>query len=128
MKLAPVVILLLACSGDDPADLDATASADATITGTDARVDDAMAPQTDASLASVDCATIPAAPISQKILDKPRGYHGLAITTDGTMIGSDGNSLLKSTYDDQRSVFVPGMGYGEQMDWLAGDVPSVVRI
>lgn len=52
-------------------------------------------------------------------LTNARGYHGLAFdASDGTVIGTDGGSLVKSTYGGSRSVFVPGIGSLQQMDWL----------
>lgn len=69
-----------------------------------------------------DCATAPVTPVSVDLIEGARGYHGLVITPDGLMIGSDGVSLVASSYDGDAALFVPGMGLGQQMDWLpSGD-------
>lgn len=74
-------------------------------------------------LPEFDCSTIPDSFVSYQGIAGPRGYHGLAITPDGRAIGSDGASLIESTYDGVWSVFIPGIGAGQQMDWLAdGDL------
>ena len=70
-----------------------------------------------------DCADIPDEPLERNLMDGPRGYHGLVITPDGEIIGTDGSSLIASTYEGDWRLFMPGYGYGEQMDWLAdGDI------
>ncbi|MES2644598.1 MAG: hypothetical protein V4850_34240 [Myxococcota bacterium] len=52
-------------------------------------------------------------------LSDARGYHGLAFDgSDGTVLGFDGSSLIRSTYDGARSVFLPGLSGIQQMDWL----------
>ncbi len=77
----------------------------------------------DDSTESFDCATAPAAPVSQRVIEGPRGYHGLAFDDDGLVVGSDGLSLVKSTYEGAASVFVPNAGYREQMVYLpSGDL------
>ncbi|MBL4687763.1 MAG: SMP-30/gluconolactonase/LRE family protein [Nannocystaceae bacterium] len=65
-----------------------------------------------------DCAMAPETPVSVQLLSGPRGYHGLVITDDGRMIGSDGVSLMASTYDGRQQLLLPGIGQGQQMDWL----------
>jgi len=138
MRLALLLFIsvsLVACGSGGGAGADANATADADTTNDARRIVDANVDQADASVTSVDCASLPSAPSSQQMLDKPRGYHGLAITADGAMIGSDTNSLIKSSYDNVRTTFVPGIGAGEQMDWLpngdlvfATDDGSLTRI
>lgn len=65
-----------------------------------------------------DCDEVPDQLVSYELIEGPRGYHGLAISSEGLMIGSDGASLIQSTYDGQWEVFIPGIGNGQQMDWL----------
>ncbi len=65
-----------------------------------------------------DCNDAPMTALSYQLIAGPRGYHGLAITPDGLMIGSDGSSLVESTYDGMWGVFIPGLGNGQQFDWL----------
>lgn len=75
-------------------------------------------------LPEFDCATIPDTAVSYQGIVGPRGYHGLAISEDdGRAFGSDGSSLIESTYDGIWAVFLPGIGSGQQLDWLAdGDL------
>ncbi|MCA9706748.1 MAG: SMP-30/gluconolactonase/LRE family protein [Myxococcales bacterium] len=74
-------------------------------------------------LPEFDCAAIPDAFVSYQLMNGPRAYHGLAISSEGMAIGSDGPSLIESTYDGMWGVFIPGMGPGQQMDWLVdGDL------
>ncbi len=124
MRLALFSLLLVACGDTPSGTADARATADATNSTIDATsVVDATPPQPDASTTSVDCAQLPSAPLSRATIAGARGYHGLAITGDGMMIGSDGAGLIKASYNDEWSAFVPGIGLGEQMDWLAdGDL------
>lgn len=113
------LLIVAACGGDDaPAadggntGVDAMWSADAiTLPNPDA------APP-DADFGAFDCDTIPAAPVSTMTMAGARGYHGLAITPEGNLLGSDGSSLIQASYTGDWSVFVPGIGFGEQMDWL----------
>jgi DNA-binding beta-propeller fold protein YncE len=123
MKLVlstPLALLMLSAGcggGDDPAAdsgaADAMWSADAITLPNP----DGAPPDADLSV-TFDCDTIPSAPVSTTTMTGARGYHGLAITPDGDIIGSDGSSLIKSNYDNDWSVFVAGIGWGEQMDWL----------
>lgn len=70
-----------------------------------------------------DCSMVPDQFVSFQHIPGARGYHGLAIDEDGLAIGSDGNSLIQSTYDGMWNLFIPGIGAGQQMDWLAdGDL------
>lgn len=74
-------------------------------------------------LEEIDCAKVPTVAESAQLIVGPRGYHGLAITDTGIMIGSDGASLIQSDYDGNWSVFIPGTGNGEQLDLLPdGDI------
>lgn len=69
-------------------------------------------------LTEFDCAQAPDGFLSDVLVIGPLGRHGLAITPDGRMIGSDASSLLASVYGGPSQVFSPGTGYGDQMDWL----------
>ncbi len=107
------ILLLVACS--DPGG----ATSDAAI------VYDAGPPDAppDAALPTFDCATVPASPVSVKTIDGARGYHGLAITPEGKMLGSYENGLIQTTYAGVSTLFSPEVGDGEQMAWLAdGDL------
>jgi hypothetical protein len=70
-----------------------------------------------------DCAGASPTPLSERTLDGARGYHGLAIDTDGFIVGADGQGLIKSDYVGNWQVFLPGLGSFEQMEYLAdGDL------
>jgi Putative metal-binding motif/SMP-30/Gluconolactonase/LRE-like region len=74
----------------------------------------------------IDCDNVPTSPLSQTILNGPRGYHGLAIDEFGYIYGSDGSTLIKSDYAGKWSVFTPNMGACEQMTFMPdGDLAVV---
>lgn len=77
-------------------------------------------PPTVTTLPPVDCATVSTEPLSITELGAPRGYHGLAITDDGRIIGSDNANLVAVTYDDVFTVLSTGFGVVQQMDWIDG--------
>lgn len=85
---------------------------------TDSTSDDGGSSSTGPALEEIDCATVPTTAVSNDLIPNARGYHGLVITPDGMIIGSDGASLIQSDYDGNASVFAPGVGGGQQMDWL----------
>ncbi len=119
-------LIIAACTGgkSDPADGGTSDSAALTIDAmvvVDAQPPDAQWP--DAAPQIVDCATIPSAPVSITTIPNARAYHGLAITPDGKLLGSNGSALIATTYEGDTSLFSPGVGDGEQMRWLAdGDL------
>lgn len=69
--------------------------------------------------AEYTCANPPPTSLSQGNLSAARAYHGIVFDpSDGTLVGWDGSSLIKSDYAGTRSVFVPGVASVEQMDTL----------
>ncbi len=77
----------------------------------------------DAALPTFDCATVPTSPVSIKTIDGARGYHGLAITPAGKMLGAYEGGLMQTDYAGVTTLFSPNVGDGEQMAWLAnGDL------
>ncbi len=70
------------------------------------------------TLPPVDCATLGTEPVSITELGAPRGYHGLAFSDDGKIIGSDESSLIAVTYDDVFAVLAPGIGVVQQITWI----------
>ena len=76
------------------------------------------APKVPEPIPDFDCDDVPESFVSYQQIAGPRGYHGLEITRSGLMIGSDGSSLIDSTYAGDWGVFIPGIGQGQQMDWL----------
>jgi sugar lactone lactonase YvrE len=84
-------------------------------------------PTTETTLPPIDCEALAEEPLSITELSAPRGYHGLAFTTDGRIVGSDNANLVAVTYDDEFSVLSTGFGTVQQMDWLAdGDLAVAV--
>lgn len=75
-----------------------------------------------APLPEFDCATIPTNIQSATILGAPRGYHDVAFTEDGKIIGSDSGfwnvDLLRVDDQDNVETFVPDLGITQQMTWL----------
>lgn len=75
-----------------------------------------------------DCEDLTEPFITQTELVAPRGYHDLVFDDDGHIIGSDGNSLLMVTYDNDVDVFLPGVGGIQGMDKLDdGDILFVTN-
>lgn len=75
-----------------------------------------------------DCDDLPVPFVMQTELGAARGYHDLVFDDDGHIIGSDGNSLLMVTYDDDVDVFLPGVGGIQGMDTLDnGDILFVTN-
>lgn len=111
----PICILASACSGGGGASFDATP-------GSDAEVGDAAVPDA-TPLPTVDCATIPVVPTSVKTIPGARGYHGLLVTEEGKLLGSNGSSVIAATYTGETSLFATNTGFGEQMAFLPdGDI------
>ncbi len=104
---------------DTDADTDTDTDADGdTDTDTDADTDtdtdvDTMPP------VEYDCAALADFNLGDQSLRDARAYHGISFDDVGNLIGWDGrNSLVKSTYEGDREVFVPGLRGVEQIDRL----------
>jgi len=67
-----------------------------------------------------DCAKAPALPEAETIIEGARGHKGLAFDAEGHIVGSDGSSLIKATYDGEQTVWIPGESELEQLDYLSG--------
>ncbi len=75
----------------------------------------------------IDCSEVPPAPLTFQPMPGARGYHDVALDDEGKIIGSDGFALIKATYAGATSLFVPGLGTVQQMDWLDdGDLAIAV--
>ncbi len=60
-----------------------------------------------AAAAPYDCAAAPTAPLSDRVMTGPKGYHGLAIDSAGLMFGIDASGMLtRSSYDGDASPFL----------------------
>ncbi len=66
----------------------------------------------------VDCAALPDAPLSERTLDGPRAYHGLAFDDAGRIVGNAKEALVRSDYAGDVAIWVPGIGELEGMDYL----------
>lgn len=62
-----------------------------------------------------DCAAMPDEAQPERILEGARGYKGLAFDLDGNIVGWDENALIKSDYEGNWEVFLPGLEDPEQM-------------
>lgn len=55
---------------------------------------------------------------SEAELGAPRGYHDVYFDDDGHILGWDGNAIIAVTYEDELSVFLPGVNSAQGMDVL----------
>ncbi|MCK6544451.1 SMP-30/gluconolactonase/LRE family protein [Myxococcota bacterium] len=69
--------------------------------------------------AAIDCVNLPSAPISTTELDRPRGYHDVAFSPDGEIVGSDGSTLVAVDRQDALRVYAPNVDGVQGMDQLA---------
>ena len=67
---------------------------------------------------AVDCLGLSPGPRSVTELGRPRGYHDLAFSDDGEIIGSDGSALVAVDRQDNLRVYAPVSG-AEGIDRLA---------
>ncbi|MEQ1506794.1 MAG: hypothetical protein ABMB14_31495 [Myxococcota bacterium] len=113
---------------DDKVSTDDTTPPDSTPTTPDtAGTPTDTAVSTSTSAIEFDCDSIPFEPTSNQQIDGARGYHDLAFTPDGLVIGSgNGNTnLITSDYAGNTNLFVPGIGGLEQLAWLPnGDLAA----
>ena len=65
-----------------------------------------------------DCDALTEPFVSQQTLVNPRGQHDVAFDGDGRILGFDGASILAVTYDDEVTVWVPGVTAASGMDVL----------
>ncbi len=109
-------------NGDDDDDTNTIQDTD---TDTDQDTDTGTDTDTDTDTGPIyDCELIPAWPLSNNDnLGQARGYHDLAFSHDGFIIGSDnGNqTIIKVDGNNNVQVFVPNIGMIQQMAWLPDD-------
>jgi sugar lactone lactonase YvrE len=148
LALVLPLALTLGCSGDDePEDPDQIV-----VPGDDDDDDDDTVPTEDSSdtgttvvetgdtaveLGEVDCAALPNAPLAMREVPGASGYHDVAFADDGTIIGSDSTNshLVKADQYGTTTLFVPDMGWIQQMVWLpdgglavASETRGIVRV
>lgn len=72
------------------------------------------------------CWNPPPMNVGDTTLPDARAYHGLAFGDDGSLIGFDGRSLIKSFYDGTRQTWIPGLSGLQQIDRLPdGDYAAI---
>jgi hypothetical protein len=67
-----------------------------------------------------DCATVPDVPEPETIIEGASGSKGLAFDDQGNIVGTDGNSLIKATYQGESNVWIPGTSAVEGLAYLSG--------
>ncbi len=91
---------------DTDTDTDADADADA---DTDA--------DTDTGMLDYDCSDLPSGLIEETTFPWARGYHDVVFDLEGNIIGQDAaGNLMKATYDEQQSLWIPNIRSSEGMD------------
>jgi len=95
--------------GDTDADTDTGSDSDAGADG-----------GTDTDTGAFDCADVPSAPMSIEQVDTAVGSYDVAFDSEGFLVGSDGNSLFKTSSNGNVGVYVSGLGSVYGMDYLPG--------
>ena len=67
-----------------------------------------------------DCSAVPELPEPEAIIVGAFGSKGLAFDGEGHIVGTDGNSLVKASYDGDWSVWIPGVRQVEGLAYLSG--------
>ena len=67
-----------------------------------------------------DCATVPEMPEPETIIEGASGSKGLAFDAEGHIVGTDGTSLIKATYEGEWEVWIPGVNQVEGLAYLSG--------
>jgi hypothetical protein len=70
-------------------------------------------------LPTIDCALVARETSEAVVIDGLRAWHGLAFDQFGNFFGALAPNILQGNYDGELSLFVPGVGDMEQMDFLA---------
>ena len=61
-------------------------------------------------LPTFDCSEAPNEPLDARVMEGPRGYHGLAIDASGQIFGTNVDlTLIRSSYDGDWAPFVPNV-------------------
>ena len=121
-------VAVTACSQQEPGQVPTTNGTGGTFaglpTGTTTPGGTTTGTTTDSTipLPEFDCATIPNTPTEVNLLGAPRGYHDVAFTTDGKIIGSDDGfwnvDFLRVDDQDNTEVLIPDLGITQQSVWL----------
>lgn len=67
-----------------------------------------------------DCATVPELPEPETIIEGAFASKGLAFDAEGHIVGTDGTSLVKATYEGEWNVWIPGERDVEGLAYLPG--------
>jgi len=110
---------------DSDADTDSDADSDAdadTDTDSDADTDTDTDSDTDSDTDPVDCADLPAPPLTPQELDGPMGYHDVAFDGAGNIVGAGpmAESLFSVDSGGDSTIFVSGISGIEGLDYLPG--------
>lgn len=65
-----------------------------------------------------DCSSLSDEPGEAVEVEGAKGYHGLAFDSEGRIYGTDGSSIIRATSDGEWEVWLPGLGYIEQLAFL----------
>lgn len=65
-----------------------------------------------------DCSSLSDEPLEAVEVEGARGYHGLAFDSEGRIYGTDGSSIIRATAEGEWEVWLPGLGYIEQLAFL----------
>ncbi|MEZ4318811.1 MAG: SMP-30/gluconolactonase/LRE family protein [Myxococcota bacterium] len=111
-----ISLALLACK-PSPTETDEPPTPVPVLTG-----DTAVLPTADTApqIPTFDCTALPTGPFPNRIVPSARAYHGIAFDTLGNMVGSNGDSLLRTAASNDTSLWVPDVSPGQQMDFLPG--------
>jgi hypothetical protein len=119
-RLVPALLaaLLVGCPSDDDTDAPTPTAPPTSDTAVVPTGDTATVPTGDTAPAFVvDCSNLPPIVPGGKV-PGARGYHGLAFDDQGSIVGSNGNSLVKVFTPPDVVPFALNVGPGEQMDYL----------
>jgi sugar lactone lactonase YvrE len=75
---------------------------------------------TDTNPEVFDCSTVPAKPEPESIIEGAFGSKGLAFDDEGHIVGTDGTSLIKASYEGDWEVWIPGVRQVEGLAYLSG--------
>lgn len=151
MSVLTLALVLVGCAsgpddgGTSPAPVDSGASGatpttppvSGTTASTAATATTGLTGDTAPPRPTYDCSTVPVQPVSTREMPGATGYHDLAFTAEGRVLGSSrfNRDLMVADAYGASSVFVPQIGEIEQMVWLpdgdlavASTIEGIVRV
>ncbi|MEZ4317147.1 MAG: SMP-30/gluconolactonase/LRE family protein [Myxococcota bacterium] len=110
-----ITLAILACKGPaTPTDTDTDTPVPEETGDTDVVPTADTAPD----LPVVQCSALLSSGLPNQPVPGARAYHGLAFGEDGSLVGSNGTSLIKALDFGVNNLFVPNVGSGQQMGYL----------